>query len=313
MSFQFAELAQSAAADGQVTSEELLALRRLGWGDGVITREEAEAIFAINRSLKHRDEEWVAFFVEALGEFVLNGSEPKGMCDEGEARWLIKSLDSGGRLESFAELELLVRVLECASNVPDSLKRYALQQIETAVLTGSGPTRGSGALSDSHVNATECSILRRLVFSSGGSGPAAVSRSEAEMLFRIKDATLNADNAPEWAKMFLDGVSNYLEGFVLAGAQLDHARMQDLENFMGDNRANIGNFMARMAREIPNVRDSFGKVFGQKQAAPGFMEREASGAEITDAENRWLENMIDRDGRTDPLEDALLARLKQQA
>ena len=124
MSIQFADLARSVATDGQVSPEEMLALRRLGWGDGVITREEAEAIFVINRSLNETSGEWVDFFVEALGEFVLNGSEPRGMCDDEEAQWLIGALDADGRLETMAELELLVRVIEKARNVPDSLKHF---------------------------------------------------------------------------------------------------------------------------------------------------------------------------------------------
>ena len=58
MTTHFTELAQRAAADGQVTSQEVLALRRQGWGDGIIVREEAEALFALNNALDFRDEEW---------------------------------------------------------------------------------------------------------------------------------------------------------------------------------------------------------------------------------------------------------------
>jgi hypothetical protein len=44
MTTQFVDIAQRAAADGQMTADELLALRREGWGDGIITRAEAEAL-----------------------------------------------------------------------------------------------------------------------------------------------------------------------------------------------------------------------------------------------------------------------------
>lgn len=79
MTTHFTELAQRAAADGQVTSQEVLALRRQGWGDGIIVREEAEALFALNNALDVRDEEWCDFFVEAIGEFVLNGTPAPAM------------------------------------------------------------------------------------------------------------------------------------------------------------------------------------------------------------------------------------------
>jgi hypothetical protein len=289
----------------------MLALRRLGWGDGVITREEAEAIFVINRSLNETSGEWVDFFVEALGEFVLNGSEPRGMCDDEEAQWLIGALDADGRLETMAELELLVRVIEKARNVPDSLKHYALKQIEAAVLTGTGPTRCGGDLSDTHISGAECRIMRRVVFASGGHGPAAVSRFDAEMLFRIKDATLGASNSGEWQPLFVDGVANYLKGFTLANAQLSHERMKELEAFIADNNHGVGRFIGRVVGEVPQVRNHFGKVFGQR-ADWGVTEREAEGNLVTENETAWLDAMIEADGEIDALERALIDRIKSE-
>ena len=312
MTMHFADLARSVAADGDIAPQEILALRRLGWGDGLISPAEAEAIFAINRALVRPSGEWVDFFVEALAEFVLNGSEPRGMCSEEEAHWLMQAIDQDGRLETMAELELLVRVIERAHNVPESLKHYALRQLEAAVLTGTGPTRCGGELSDTHVTGAECRLMRRLVFASGGHGPAAVSRCEAEMLFRIKDATRSADNSPEWARLFVDGVSNYLRGFALANAQLSHERMKELESFVADNRPNVGRFMGAMARELPEVHNQFGKVFGRKPEAASFTELEAEGNLVTENEKRWLDTMIEADGEVDELERALLDRIKAE-
>ena len=313
MSVQFADLAKNVSADGHVSPEELLALRRLGWGDGKIHRGEAEAIFAINQVMENPNAEWTDFFVEALAEFVLNGTEPRGYVDNAEAEWLIGALDQDGRLESMAELELLVHVMERAGNVPDRLKHYALAQVEKAVLTGTGPTRCGGELSDTHISAAECRIVRRIVFASGGHGPAAVSRHDAEMLFRLKDETLAEANDPAWDALFIDGVANYLKGFHLSNAQLDHARMKELEAFVADNKASVGRFMAAMARKMPQVRNHFGKVFGKNSAGTRYAEAQAAGNLVTDNENAWLEQMIDADGEVDDLERALLARITAEA
>lgn len=309
MTMHFADLAQAVAADGEVTSADILALRRLGWGDGTIHADEAEAIFALNRQLKAPSAEWVDFFVEALGEFVLNGTPPRGYVDEDEAKWLIGALDKDGRLESMAELELLVRVMERATNVPDSLKHYALRQVEKAVLTGTGPTRDGGELSDTHITASECKLVRRIVFASGGHGPAAVSRYDAEMLFRLKDETLQEANAAEWDKLFVDGVANYLKGFQLHNAQLSHERAKELESFIADNSASVGRFFGAMAKEMPQVRNHFGKVFGKNRQGTRYFEAEAAGNLVTDDEDAWLEKMIDADGEVDDLERALMARI----
>lgn len=309
MSIQFADLARAVAADHRVSAGEIMELRRLGWGDGQIHRHEAEAIFAINRQLDAPDAQWVDFFVEALGEFVLNGTEPRGYVDQEEADWLIGALDHDGRLESMAELELLVRVMERAQNVPDSLKHYALRQVERAVLTGTGPTRCGGHLSDAHITAAECALVRRIIFASGGHGPAAVSRYDAEMLFRLKDETLSEVNDAAWDDLFVDGVANYLKGFELTRAQLDHGRMKELESFVADNSVRVGRFMGAMAREIPQVKNHFGKVFGKNAGGRRYVEAQAAGNIVTDDENAWLERMMDADGQIDDLERALLARI----
>ena len=309
MTTHFTDLARRVAADGQVTANEVLALRREGWGDGIITREEAEALFAINNALGARDEEFCDFFVEAVGEFVLNGTPPRLQCDDEEADWLIAQIDHDGVVESYVELETIVRIIERAENVPVKLKNYVIAQVESEVLSGTGPTRCGGELSDVHITGAEAKILRRVVFASGGHGPAAVSRYDAEMLFRLKDATLAEANAPEWDELFLDGVSNYLKGFALQNAQLEHGRAKELQAFIADNKANVGRFIGQMAREVPQVRNNFGKVFGKKNAEPTIAEQAAAGEAVTDHEQEWLDTMMERDGEIDELERRLIARI----
>lgn len=314
MTTQFIAITQAAAADGQITAGDLLSLRREGWGDGIITRAEAEALFALNSALQDRSTEWVDFFVEAIGEFVLNGTEPRLQCSLEEAEWLIAQIDRDGKVDSMAELETLVRILERAENTPDRLKNYVLEKVERAVLTGTGPTRCGGDLSATHISAAECRIVRRVIFAAGGHGPAAVTRYDAEMLFRLKDATLAEENADAWDDLFVDGVANFLKGFILPHAQLSHERKLELEAFVAENRASVGRFMGRVAREAPHVMNHFGKVFGKKRAeGPDYTAIAEAGEEITTSESEWLDRMINADGEVDELESRLIARLAEEA
>lgn len=314
MTTQFIDIARRAAADGKITAEGLLALRREGWGDGIITPAEAEALFTINSALAERTAEWCDFFVEAIGEFVLNAAPPRLQCSAEEAEWLIGQIDHDGVVESMVELETLVRILERAENTPDRLKDYVLAQVERAVLTGTGPTRCGGELSAAHISAAECRIIRRVIFASGGHGPAAVTRHDAEMLFRLKDATRAEENALEWDELFIDGVANFLKGFVLPSAQLSHDRKRELEAFVAENRANVGRFMGRVVREVPQVANHFGKVFGKKApSGAGYAALADAGEKITDYESEWLEKMIGADGEVDELESRLIARLAAEA
>jgi hypothetical protein len=309
MTTHFNEIAARAAADGHIAPEELTELRRYLWGDGIVSQNEAEALFAANEALVNRTPEWCDFFVEAIGEFVLNGTPPRLQCSETEAEWLIAQIDHDGVVESMVELETMVRILERAENTPDRLKNYVLGVIEREVLTGTGPTRCGGELSATHISAAECRLIRRVIFASGGHGPAAVTRYDAEMLFRLKDATLAEENAAEWDELFIDGVLNYLKGFMLPHAQISRERALELKAFVEDAKPDLRRFVGRVIREVPQVGNHFGKVFGKRAGGPDYSALAAAGEAVTDFEREWLESMIDADGEVDELESRLLARL----
>lgn len=305
MTLHFADIARQAAADGAISAEEILALRRSGWVDGVLRPEEAEALFALNDALAEPTAEWSDFFVEAVGEFVVNGAAPRGYVSEDNAIWLIARIDRDGALHGLTELELLVRVLERGCNVPDALKAYVLEQLEQAVLTGRGPTR-HGELSPGHVNAAEAAILRRVLFAPAGDGPARVSCAEAELLFRLKDATLGAANALEWKQMFVQGVASYLEGVASRTAQLSRERAAELEAFVADDRTGVTGFLGRMAKSAPGA---FSAVFGRQQPARDRLAELRAAEEVTADERQWLDAHVGADGEIDAYEQALIAFL----
>lgn len=304
MTMHFRDLAAQALDDGKVSAEEILRLRQLGWADGRMDPDEAESLFAANDALIDCDRAWCDFFVEALSNFVVHTVEPVGYVDQEMADELISRIDRDGRVDSMAELELLVRVLELATSTPQNLKTYALQQIEAAAEHGEGPTR-HGALSGPGLNATEVALLRRMIFAAGGDRPAAVSKAEAEMLFRLKDATLYEPNAPEWQELFVQGVANYLLGF--AGSEpLSAERAAELEAFMASEGTGIGGFLSRMAHA--DVEDAFGSLLGGSEAEPTDWEGEAETAgELTPAEADWLRDRLDADEELDDYEKALIA------
>lgn len=315
MTTHFTELARRAAEDGRISPEELLGLRRQGWGDGIITREEAEAIFAVNNILDERDNEWCDFFVEAIGEYVLNGTPPRLQCSDEEAEWLIAQVDHDGVVESMVELEALVRIVERAENVPNRLKNYLLEQVEREVLSGVGPTRCGGELSATHISSAECRILRRVIFSSGGYGPAAVSRFDAEVLFRLKDATLEDENAPEWADLFVDGVANFLRGFALDNAQLSHERKLELVKFIEAESKGHAGFVKAMATSKTGLGERVEWAVEHMRGTDGpqndYSADFAAGDVVTDSEKSWVDGQIEGDGQVDELERRLLARLAE--
>ena len=310
MSMEFGNLAAAAAADGVISAAEVLELRRLGWADGKMDPEEAEGLFTANDACLQPTPEWCDFFVEALSNFVVRTVDPKGYVDDEMADELIARIDRDGRVGTVAELELLVQVCETALNVPERLKAYVLRQIEDAVLHGDGLTR-HGALDPGGINAAECVLLRRLIFAPASDRPAAVSQREAEMLYRIKDHTLYDVNAPEWEKLFVQGVANYLFGF--GGHEpLSNARAAELETFMASEGAGIGGFLGKMLTSKPDFGGAFGSLLDLGPHTPEADVDAVEAGHLSPEKSAWLTDLLEADEELDPMEKALLAWIAEE-
>jgi len=310
MTVAMSDLATRLKAGTTITADDTLAIRRIVWPDGAIDPAEAEAIFDLNSAVKSSAREWVDFFVEAMKHYVVHQQAPVGYVDEAKAAWLIQRIDSDGKVDSLGELELLVEILEDATNAPESLKSYALAQIRGAVLTGSGPTRNGGTLDPGSINADEVALLRRLLYAQASDGPGSISLAEADMLFEIKDATLGAVNAPEWSTFFVQAVGNHLmaHGDYRPLARDEAAR---LDAFMNDTHVHIGGFLAKMLRSAATGD------FVREPGAPSPLvdhdaEVEADRA-ISPNELSWLTVEVKADATLDPLEEALIAFLSAES
>lgn len=308
MSLEFGNLTTRIAGDGRITAEEILELRRMGWADGKMDPNEAESLFAANDACEAPTSEWCDFFVDALTSFVVFTVEPRGYVDEEMAGELIERIDRDGRVGTMVELELLVHVIEVSTSAPAKLRAYALKQLEDAVISGDGPTR-NGVLSPEGINPTEVILLRRLIFGAGSERPAGVSRSEAEALFRIKDATLYEVNAPEWQDLFVKGVAQFLLGFG-GDDPLDESRAAELEAFMAREGAGIGGFIGRMASSRPDI-EGFGsllKIGGDEaEYLGGRSDKADTAARLESAKQSWLHDMLEADEELDEMEKALIA------
>ncbi len=310
MSFVFDDFAASVKAGAPITARDTLALRQWSWADGKITENEAIALFDLNNIGRSNAPEWVGCFVEALSDYVVNSKAPKGYIDDANAAWLMAQIDKDGRVESLGELELLVKILEKATSAPPTLQSYALKQIEHTVLSGAGPTRDGGQLNPGSVDAAEVALLRRILFSQASDGPACISHDEAEMLFRIKDATLLHNNAPEWKQLFVQGVGNYLMAHASHTplAREDAAR---LEGFMDKAQPSIGGFFGRM--QGVSFADAFKAFFAAWRSSDEAEKIAAHDAAVaydkavTADEEAWLKAKLDADATLDPIEKALLA------
>jgi hypothetical protein len=284
-------------------------VRRWIWPDGAVSDAEAEVVFDLNRLARDPGPEWADFFIEAMTDHVVNSAAPRGYVDEAGAAWLIEQIDRDGAPISPLELELVVKVLESALDAPASLKAYALRQIEASVLNGEGPTRGR-PVRPGTIDEAEVGLLRRIIFAAGGDGALVVSQDEAETLWRLKDESLGADNAPGWKTLFVQAVGNHLMAYS-SYRPLDRGEAARLEAFVEDRRGGVLGFFGRMRPASP--AEAARSLLGGARSAAGHDEAVGAARAITPLESAWLKQRLDADGARDPLEEALLAFIAEES
>ena len=290
-------------AGGQpISHEEVLKLRRQIWADGSISPEEASRLFQLNDEVAPSSE-WTDFFVEAMCDFLIARGQPRGFVTMTDAVWLQHHVTRDGRVESHAELELLVKLLERAESVPETLKDFALAQIEQIVLTGAGPTRTGGDMQPGRIDDAEVALLRRMIFAPAGDGPAKVSRAEAEMLFRLKDATLGKANSDDWPRFFVQAIANHLMAHQSYTPTAEAAAR--IEQPYKPNP--LGVVFKQMGRERASDAEVEAMLFGDDEAKiAAHQAAVAADGTVTGDEANWLQRLFDADGARDELEQALL-------
>ena len=81
-----------------------------------------------------------------ITDYLVEQAPPQGYLTAENAQWLIERIGQDGRVDSKTELELLVNVLDKARWAPQSLVRFALEQVKDAVVSGTGPLRSGKKL-----------------------------------------------------------------------------------------------------------------------------------------------------------------------
>ncbi len=311
MDHEWSELVARIVQTGRVSEGDILELRDAVWSENAISQAVADGIFMINDRCDTATPGWTPFFVEAIEHFLLQQKPPFGFIDDDGAAWLRMKIDYDGRIGGASEIELLVSILESAENAPDMLKKFALEEIEQTIVTGEGATR-EGINRPHGVDDAEVQLLRRLIFAGGSESGIVVGSEEADMMFRIKDATVDGVNAPGWVQLFVQAVGNHL----LTHSDYRPLSREDavrLNAEMDRNTPSIARFISRvLPREMigqGTIVEAFKSVFPNDDVVIDGVEGDA----LTIEEARWLKTRIAADGETDLYEKSLLTFIIEEA
>jgi hypothetical protein len=287
-------LVDQVAADGRVSSEEALRLRQQVFPDGVVSRDEADALIDLAQHVANIDSAWEQCFAEVLVDHVLqNGAKPN--VDDADAAWLAARLNQGK--PQAVELQALLKLLDRADSVPELLRAFVRARL-------------SAFMAGRPVSAADVEFVRRCLYA----GDAHVQEDEARWLFTLDAESDGRANDPAWQDLFVKAVMNHLMGSY-APALLDAADMRRRQAWLEDtHQTPVSNLMRMLSGGFKSYRDAVrspNMVDALEEDYEALNANAEEDAQLTLMERAWAVGMTKEDGKLTANERALLAVLDQ--
>ncbi|MCB5202071.1 hypothetical protein LH464_06225 [Neorhizobium sp. T786] len=189
------------AGKGQITPDDVGHMRRHMWPEGIGNRQQAAMAIALDECCTTRCPEWTAYLVEAVTDFVVWRQPQPGSVSGATAGWLLEGLTDQGAVRTRTGLDILLRVLEAAREVPKFLSVTALNQVRLALLP---EPRGAYAYRRRGKNAvtkSDLAFIWRVLRGGVDRGCVHLSRGELLVLQAIDALATPAEHHPGWHKM----------------------------------------------------------------------------------------------------------------
>lgn len=317
------ELDRNLRAKGAIDAGHAMQLRRMIYSKGSVTKNDADVLFKLDRACAKKDTAFAALYVEALTDYFVWQSEPKGYVTPEQAKHLIENVSADGHVSAKTELELVLNVVHWARQVPEDLVMLVLDAVRQSVMLSRETAFGSNR-PQCAIGAGDVAILSKAVHAPAGDGSLLITRREADMLFALNDATKTGHNDPAWTDFFVRAIANHLLNPMNAPVVPSRDEAAAREKWL-DERGSVGQLLGGVATSLArgNVPfaqvweevDPFGAAAAKKEAAAetkAVAERLAR--EQVDAEEaKWVASRILADGAVDENESALLAFVKKHA
>jgi hypothetical protein len=109
-----------------ISAGDVKTLQRDIFPDGIVSREEADVLIALDRAVAKADAAFAEFLVRAVVDYAVWGGRPTGYVDQDGARWLTQSLSCGaGPTETAARIAF--EIVKEAQEVDEVLLAYAMR------------------------------------------------------------------------------------------------------------------------------------------------------------------------------------------
>ncbi|MEO0545972.1 MAG: hypothetical protein AAF035_03400 [Pseudomonadota bacterium] len=289
------------ASAHSVTASDVVALRREVFASEHVRKEHLMKL--LSTIIEGEDcPEWQYLLNEAFEIYFLKSARPHGyFCDES-----INSLSllRGHNRANPAATKALVHVLMKCRAAPPEAAKLAMDLLEADVLACG------------EMDSDKVVVLRDLLYAQGSGHGLGISRSEADMLFTIKDYLRGGHEHRDWIDLFCKAIGNHLmvqHGYI-APTRAEALRLDDWVEAPADG---VGTFLGSMGKSLLNGQalDAL-RAIGARDRDCIYKKRnnafEAAAADaeiITDEEAAWLADRIGQDGQFCAAEEALMAYL----
>jgi hypothetical protein len=317
------ELDQNLRSTGRIDASHAMQLRRMIYSKGNVTKHDAEVLFKLDRACSKKDPAFAALFVEALTDYFVWQTEPKGYVTAEQAKYLIENVTFDGHVSVKTELELVLNVVHWARQVPEELTMLVLDAVRESVMLSRESVFGANR-PQCAIGAGDVAILSKAVHAPAGDGSLLITRREADMLFALNDATEAGHNDPAWTDFFVRAIANHLLNPMNAPQVPTRDEAAARDKWLSE-RGSVGQLLTGVATSIARGNVPFAQVweeldpFGasaakkeaeaETRAVAERLEREQVDAE----EAKWVASRILADGAVDENEIALLKFLKEHA
>lgn len=303
-------------AKGSIGESDVMKMRAVTYADGSISPAEADQLFRLNDARILAARAWDDYFIEAITDFLVNQAEPVGYVTAENAQWLIERISHDGHVDTRTELELAINVIDRARWSPESLVRFALEQVRDAVVTGAGVLRSGGKLQPGRIDEADVELLRRILYAFGGDGSVAITRAEAEILFDISDALAEHGAPAAWTDLFVKAITNAvmsMSSYKVPTREEALRREAWLESHTDLSPLAM---VKKMATGGFSLLRGY-KTMSREEAALDRLEQQRVemivNEKITEGEAGWLARRILRNGHVNADEAALLAYLRSES
>ncbi|MBS1495120.1 MAG: TerB family tellurite resistance protein [Bacteroidetes bacterium] len=119
------DLKNKLISNSSIGLDDVKEIRELIFEDGKIDSDEANFLFYINNkfSSANNHTSWSELFIDGICSFLLQDENSPDNVDEKEADWLLKHIESDGKIDP-VEKELLKTLKNRSKSIPKNLEDY---------------------------------------------------------------------------------------------------------------------------------------------------------------------------------------------